>query len=63
MYGRAHIGGLYEVEEALGRGVLLPASEGVCGVLEAPIGVWGGAPGANAFLIHKITKTAYNLIF
>ena len=29
MYGRAHIGGLYEVEEALGRGVPLPASEGV----------------------------------
>ena len=31
MYGRAHIGGLYEVEEAPGKGVPLPPSEGVWG--------------------------------
>ena len=60
MYGRAHIGRFYEVEEAPGKGVPLPHSEGVWGsAVSSPI----SAPGANTFLMHKITETAYNLIF
>ena len=56
--GRAHSGGFYEVEEAPGKGVPLPPSEGVReSAVSSPIGVWGSAPRANAFLI------AYNLIF
>ena len=64
MYGRAHIGGLYEVEVAPGKDVPPPAQRGGMGEhCKLPIGVWGGAQGANAFLIHKITKTALYIIY
>ena len=52
--GRAHSGGFYEVEEAPGKGVPLPPSEGVReSAVSSPIGVWGSAPRANAFLIQQ----------
>ena len=45
IYGRAHIGKLYDVGDA--PGIPFPPSEGV----------WGSTVGANAFLIHiKLQK-------
>ena len=56
MYGRAHIGGLYEVEEAPGKGVTLPPSEGVLGsTVSSNLGL-GRSPRSQRFLIHKIQK-------
>ena len=49
MYGRTHIGRLYEVEEAGSReGCPPPAQrEGMGEHYKLTIGVWGGASGAN----------------